>query len=128
MFNVDKLWGIGVLRQEKATGIDYISQDGDADALELLVVGVPRLDDAAFGLDAVGGFEGLEPVEAALAVPALALGPALVADVLVVSGEAAEEEEAEGKREQKRVSHGCVCVLLLLRFEVKRRVGRVGIL
>lgn len=77
-FNVDKTWGIGVLRKKKAIRVNNISLDSHASALEHLVIGVPYLNDAAFGLDAVGGFEGIEPVEAAVAVPALALAEAPV--------------------------------------------------
>lgn len=77
------------MRQEEAIGLNDVSLDSHASALQLLVVGVPALDHAAFSLNTVGGLDGFEPVQAALVVP-------LLANVSEAAG--CEEEE---KREQK---------------------------
>ena len=70
---MDELRGVGVGRQVEAIGLDGEAEEGNADALELVVVGVPRLDHSGFGLNAAVGFEGLEAIELALILPARVL-------------------------------------------------------
>ena len=71
--NVHELRSIGILRQEKAIRLNGTANDGDSDTLELIVVGVPRLDHTGFRLDAVVGFKGIKTVQLALVEPLLLL-------------------------------------------------------
>ena len=53
----------------EAIGLDGEADKGNADALELLVVGIPGLQKAAFALEVIVGLAGFKPVELALVLP-----------------------------------------------------------
>lgn len=53
--------------QEKTIGINGTSNNSNPSALELLVVGVPRLDHTGFSLNAITGFKGIQSLDLALA-------------------------------------------------------------
>ena len=57
---------VGVRRQVKAILFNGVSRHSDACTLELVVVGVPRLDLTGFSLNAVVGFTCFEAIELAL--------------------------------------------------------------
>nr|GMD12186.1 hypothetical protein Iba_chr07aCG1100 [Ipomoea batatas] len=88
--------GVGVGRQEEASGLDDVAEDMGAAALELLVVGVPELGDAALGLDADGGLEGVDLAE-------LTLVGALL-EALPRKAATEEHHKGEGERKQSRRS------------------------
>ena len=64
--NVNEFRSICVVWQEKAIRLNGTANYGHSDALELLVIGVPRLDHTGFCLNAVVGFKGIKPVQLAL--------------------------------------------------------------
>lgn len=53
--DVDELRSVSEGREEQAVGLDDVADDGDTGAPELVLVGIPGLDDAGLALDAVGG-------------------------------------------------------------------------
>lgn len=73
--NVDEARGVGVSRQEKASGLDDIPAGSDTGALELIIIEVPELGHPGFSLDTVLWFLGIQVVELAITLPPL---PALL--------------------------------------------------
>nr|GMD18654.1 hypothetical protein Iba_chr07eCG1260 [Ipomoea batatas] len=94
--------GVGVGRQEEASGLDDVAVEMGAAALELLIVGVPEVGDAALGLDAEGGLEGVDLAELTL------VGALLVA--LPRKAAIEEHQEGEGEGEQSGRSRHVCCV------------------
>ena len=64
-----------VLRQEKAITLKGMPNDSHSSALELLVVGVPRLNHTSFSLNAVVGFKSIQLIQLALVELLLLLPP-----------------------------------------------------
>ena len=117
--DVDKLRGVSVRRQVEAVGLHGSPDEVDAGALELLMVGVPRLYYAALALHSAVGLARLEPAQLALVAQLELLG---------LTGEAGMEEEsreeAEGiERDQQRRRLGHY---LLPCFDVFERGKRSG--
>lgn len=66
MLNVDFLGSIGEEGSAKAIAVESAARESNTCTLELLVVGIPCLDESTFRLNTVIRFEVIEPLELAL--------------------------------------------------------------
>ena len=87
------LGSIGVERPAKGIALEGAARKGHTGAPELLVVGVPCLNETTFGLYAVIGFKGIQALELAL----------ILLWLLPESEAATQEHKAKRK---KKLSHG----------------------
>lgn len=89
--NVDEFRSIGVRGQEKASGLDNSSVNGDVGALELVIFVVPELGHTGFGLNPVLGLLSSESPK--LALPSLLLPLALLLASCSLPGNRALEQK-----------------------------------